>query len=609
MRRASAMAKLAGATQFVRQRTQALPRAAGESLRGATLLFPDTPPAELADLRELQRLRELGVRAVIVTHAADADTFVRVELRRFSRRRRLLHYAYLLLHSVALFATGYRVAACRWETPPLLRVRQVDNTDLCERYALFQGFTQLPPIPVAHADIEWRGGGRYSVWHRHVVFSRANERRWFMLVPKNRWTAPFLEMRAEVFAPIQEEEDEWVSSVPQLPAAWKAIPDKSGSGFVVLTHCLAPGGAERQWCYLAIGLKRLGHEVRVVATHDMGGAGSHYLPLLQKHGVPLIELDGEAGFHPCDGNPFGSRLPRLAALLERLRPAAVFAQLDAPNILAGLAAHAAGVPRVVLSFRNYNPTHFAYIHQEWMLPCYRALAASPRVVLAGNSHAANRDYAAWIGPGAGTVHTVPNAIDADGYELPDFEECAALRAALGIAAGAPVVIGVFRLSEEKRPFDFLAACREVRRSLPALRALIVGEGPLQERLSRELALEPWAQLLGRRTDVSQLLHVSDLLLLTSSHEGMPNAVMEAQLAGLPVVASRTGGLPDCVSEGRTAILVEPGDIRGYARACLRLLFDPAAGRAMGMRGAQRMREDFTIEKMTRRYLALAGLPR
>jgi glycosyltransferase involved in cell wall biosynthesis len=303
-----------------------------------------------------------------------------------------------------------------------------------------------------------------------------------------------------------------------------------------------------------------------------------------------------------DGNPFGARLPRLAGLLARLRPAALFAQLDASNILAGVAAHAAGVPRIVLSFRNYNPTHFPYIHQDWMLPCYRALAASPRVVLAGNSHAANRDYAAWIGPGAGTVHTVPNAIDAAGCEPPDFEQSAALRAALGIAGGAPLIIGVFRLSEEKRPFDFLEVCRRVRRALPALRVLIVGEGPLRERLSREL--EPWAALLGRRSDVAQLLHLSDLLLLTSSREGMPNAVMEALLAGLPVVASRTGGVAECVGEGGTALLVEPGDIDGYVQACLRVLFNPAAARAMGERGARRMLEEFSIDRMTRSYLEL-----
>jgi glycosyltransferase involved in cell wall biosynthesis len=321
--------------------------------------------------------------------------------------------------------------------------------------------------------------------------------------------------------------------------------------------------------------------------------------------VPLIALDEEEDLpcaDPCDGNPFGARLPRLSGLLARLRPAAVFAQLDATNILAGVAGHAAGVPRIVLSFRNYNPTHFPYIHCDWMLPCYRALAASPRVVLAGNSHAANCDYGGWIGPAAGTVHTVPNAVDADGCEPPDFEESAALRAALGIAEGAPVIIGVFRLSQEKRPFHFLEVCRRVQRALPALRVLVVGEGPLHAQLSREL--EPWIELLGRRSDVAQLLHLADLLLLTSSHEGMSNAVMEAQLAGLPVVASRTGGLADCVSDGRTAILVDPGDIAGYVRGCLRLLFDPAAGRAMGYRGAQRMREEFTIERMTRRYLEL-----
>ena len=605
LRRVSAMARHAG-TVFVRQHTQNIGSEA--KLRGVTLLFPDTPPAELADLRKLRELRALGVRAVIVAHVAHRDAFVRVALRRFSRPRRLLHALYLSLHALPPPGAPSRVAGCRWETPELPALPRAENTELCERYALLEGFDQLPPIPVAHADIEWRGGGRYSVWHRRVVFSRAGARpRRLRLVPRNRWTAPFFEFDAETFLPTHADEKAWVSSVQKDAAGWKeplVASSRDPKSFVVLTHCLAPGGAERQWCYLAIGLQRLGHEVRFVTTHDMSGAGSHYLPLLQRHRIPLTsldELDDDARV-PWDGNPFGARLPRLAALLGRLRPAALFAQLDASNILAGVAGHAAGVPRIVLSFRNYNPTHFPYIHQDWMLPCYRALAASPRVVLAGNSHAANRDYAAWIGPAAGTVHTVPNAIDAAGCEPPDFEQSAALRAALGIAGGAPLIIGVFRLSEEKRPFDFLEVCRRVRRALPALRVLIVGEGPLRERLGREL--EPWAQLLGRRSDVAQLLHLSDLLLLTSSREGMPNAVMEALLAGLPVVASRTGGVAECVGEGGTALLVEPGDIDGYVQACLRVLFIPAAARAMGERGARRMLEEFSIERMTRGYLEL-----
>jgi glycosyltransferase involved in cell wall biosynthesis len=623
-RRVSAMARHVG-TAFVWQRTEKLGTeklgtypafhsyahekrgTSPISLKGATVLFPDTPPAELADLATLRRLRELGVRAIVLPHVGDRCAIVELKLRRFSAARRLLHALYLSLHGTLLGAGAWRVAGCRWESAELASLPYAENTELCERYALFEGLTQLPPIPVAHADIEWLGGGRYSVWHRHVVFSRSGERpRRLMLVPKNRWTAPFLELDARTSAPLHADEKSWLRAVEEAALAWhRERPSLNGAaGFVVLTHCLVPGGAERQWCYLAIGLKRLGHAVTFVTTHDLGGAGSHYLPLLERHGVPLVELEREEGAHPCDGNPFGSSLPRLAGLLERLRPAAVFAQLDASNILAGVAGHAAGVPRLVLSFRNYNPTHFPYIHQEWMLPCYQALAGSPRVVLTGNSQAANRDYAAWIGPQAGTVHTVPNAIDAEGTEPPSLEASAALRAALGIAEDAPVIIGVFRLSAEKRPFDFLEVCRAVRRSLPALRVLVVGEGPLREALARDL--EPWIALLGRRSDVAELLHLADLLLLTSSHEGMPNAVMEAQLAGLPVVASRTGGLPDCVSDGRSALLVAPGDIDGFAHACLRLLFDPAAARAMGERGARRMREEFTIERMARRYLELVS---
>lgn len=408
---------------------------------------------------------------------------------------------------------------------------------------------------------------------------------------------------------------DFVRDVEGAAELWRRSPGghqplRPDDRLVILTHCLAPGGAERQWCYLAIGLKRLGYDVSVVATHDVSGAGSHYLPTLERHAIPFLVLDDEDRYEE-DGHFAGCNLEMLTRALSRLKPKAVFAQLDVPNILGAVAAHAAGVPRIVLSFRNYNPSHFPYIYQEWMRPCYRAIASSPRVVFTGNSQAANLDYASWIGMAPSRVHVVPNAIDPSDHREPGEDQRRLLRASLGLEEGAPVLIGIFRLSDEKRPFDFLEVCRRVRAALPRLQVLIVGEGPQRSKLAeaiRTMQLEACVQLLGRRTDIEALLRVSNALLLTSAHEGMPNVVMEAQLAAVPVVASRTGGVADCVAEGTTALLVEPGDVAGFAAGCIRILSDAGMARAMGVLGAELMRRDFTIEKMCSGYLELLAQP-
>ena len=661
LRRAQRMAAHAGATLppnailAARRRDDTL-RTAGSGgsepdlscLSGATLLFPDMDSSAVSDLGELQKLCRLGVKAVITPSASNEDIFIRLKLRKFSRLRKLLNASYLSLHAIARFACSgsglarffsteaHHVNGKRWETAWLPAIKSSEQRELCDQFVLLEGISQVPPLPVMHADIERGGAGRYSVWNGRVVFSPlAAGRRPFSLIPRNRWTEPFLEFVCESCSPSEEVcaadpiEANLVEQLEKAARNWRynrvPVPVlRPGDKLVALTHCLAPGGAERQWCYLALGLKRLGYDVSVVATHDVSGAGSHYLPILHRNAIPFIPLQeaireppislyqgsaddelirSHASFAGCD-------LDVLTRLLLRLRPKAVFTQLDVPNILGAIAAHVAAVPRVVLSFRNYNPGHFPYIYQEWMRPCYQALSSSPRVVLTGNSRAANQDYAHWLGIPASRVHTIANAIDPNGLVAPGAEERHLLRSSLGIDVDAPVLIGIFRLSDEKRPFDFLEACRRVKEAVPQIKVLIVGEGPRQAELEatiRRLQLEACVQLLGRRTDIGSLLHVANALLLTSAREGMPNVVMEAQLAGLPVVASRTGGVPDCVTEGSTALLAEPGDIAGFSEACIRILSNPEMGRSMGICGSELMRANFTIDKMCGKYLELAGV--
>ena len=157
-----------------------------------------------------------------------------------------------------------------------------------------------------------------------------------------------------------------------------------------------------------------------------------------------------------------------------------------------------------------------------------------------------------------------------GVRTPSLE----LRQQLGIAPDTPVILGVFRLNEEKRPLLFVEAFAAVVARVPKARAFVAGVGPFEEAMRRridELNLQASLTLLGRRDDVPQLMQISSLLLLTSSFEGMPNVVMEAQAVGIPVVAPNVGGVSDCMIDGQTGYLVERDDIDGFARRCVELL--------------------------------------
>ena len=161
--------------------------------------------------------------------------------------------------------------------------------------------------------------------------------------------------------------------------------------------------------------------------------------------------------------PEHGKLMRLTAAFARISPKVVIAQLDEPNIIAAFAAHLCGAERVVVSFRNYNPTHFSYIDKAWYRDAYRHLAKSERVLFSGNHREANHDYAQWIGIAPERVALIPNVIDRGGFPAPSQEQLRQTRAELGLTEDVPVLLGVFRLSEEKDPLAFVEVCGRIAR--------------------------------------------------------------------------------------------------------------------------------------------------
>ncbi len=506
-----------------------------------------------------------------------------------------------------------------------------DEKEMSDRFALFEGRRQLPPLPVSHANIRRSGGGRYSVWGSHVFFSstHADSPKSIWMVPNNPLTQRRLRFVSEVVVPSTAVHrppflEELNAAIAADSAAHRRPPLKPGDKVVVLTHALPPGGAERQWCYLAGELKKMGYEVHFVTLFPLEGQSRHYLPLLASEGIEVTELDQKLdqpgllhalrstleGIESGDlgtgtERPFGPRLRALQSLFAHLKPRVVFAQLDYSNIIAGAAGVMASVPRIVMSFRNYNPTRFSYLANDWYQPLYATLARSPRILMTGNSRASNADYAQWIGIDEHRVKLVPNALDAEKVGARDGSSLQRLRQELGVTSSTPLILGVFRLSEEKRPLLFVEVFSAVAARVPGARALVAGVGPMKDEMQRrivELGLQDSLTLLGRRDDVPELMQISSLLLLTSSFEGMPNVVMEAQAMGLPVVVSNVGGVPDCMIDGETGYLVDRDDTNGFAHRCIEILEDDQLRTRFGANGAAYMRSSFSRRAMAERYL-------
>lgn len=175
---------------------------------------------------------------------------------------------------------------------------------------------------------------------------------------------------------------------------------------------------------------------------------------------------------------------------------------------------------------------------------------------------------------------------------------ASLREALGLK-GSVVLTFVGRLAPQKDPLTLVEAVK----TLPDGVLLVVGDGELRpqvEKYVQEQGLEERVRLLGERSDVPGILAGSDIFVLSSRWEGLPYTIIEAMMAGLPVVSTKVGGVPELVEDGVTGFLVPPEDPPALAEALQVLLDDPELRRRVGQAGRDKALREFTLDCMLRK---------
>lgn len=205
------------------------------------------------------------------------------------------------------------------------------------------------------------------------------------------------------------------------------------------------------------------------------------------------------------------------------------------------------------------------------------------------------------------VVTIPNAVD--GRRLTPTLSREESRQALGIGPAAPVILSFGALTWEKDPLVHVEVARRVLRAVPDALHLVVGDGPMRSDVEKAIGrdLDGRTVMLGRRSDVADVLVASDVLLFASrpdGMEGMPGIIIEAGMTGLPVVGYAVAGVPELVIDGVTGRLVFPGDRDGLATRLLELLRDDVRRREMGNAARQRCRKEFDIASVAPLYLEL-----
>ena len=303
------------------------------------------------------------------------------------------------------------------------------------------------------------------------------------------------------------------------------------------------------------------------------------LPDVESLGVPVHEFGAWHG--PLAPATLGD-LSRAAFFMRREGVEILSCMLGITTIFGPFVGRLAGVPVVVNNQRNLTYWFSGGVREKVYRYVNRHLVDAVLV----NSGMARRELVERFATPADRIMNVGAGIDTSVFSSASGDE--ALRNRLGLS-GKRVVGIVAKLSHVKNHKMFLEAASLMTSERDDIEFLVVGDGPLRgrlEKLSGELGLGGRVHFVGASDDVPSVLKLMDVFVLSSRSEGVPNAVMEAMAAGLPVVATRVGGVPDAVVDGETGILVDPDDSRGVADAVLGVLADPRRAESMGVAAAK-----------------------
>jgi glycosyltransferase involved in cell wall biosynthesis len=339
--------------------------------------------------------------------------------------------------------------------------------------------------------------------------------------------------------------------------------------------------------------------------HEVIGACSEgqFLNVPREEGFRIVPIPFERRTSP---KAHWRAFQALIRLFREEKPDLVHAHMPISGFLARMAAWWTGVPRIACTCHGFwfnypgNPARQAVgFLMEW-------LAARVTTVFVTVSDEEARDARRlWISRDAVSVR---NGRDPAVFR-PDPIARARLRAELGVPEDQVVIVAVSRLVRHKGYPELAAAMREV----PDANLWVVGERLLSDRgedmlnLLRNAGLGPRLHLLGYRTDVAAILAAADIFVLPSHFEGLPMSVIEAMLAGLPVVATDIRGPREQVLPEVTGLLVPAATVAPLAAALRSLTGDPTARAAMGSSGRQRAVELYDEAKMLARTLELLGV--
>ena len=368
----------------------------------------------------------------------------------------------------------------------------------------------------------------------------------------------------------------------------------------------------------------------VITRLDPGGSTENTLLTAAAFGPPAFEswvIHGPSRAGATAGLPSGEAAPRLVEVPTLRRDAAplrdarallaltrllrggrfdiVHTHTSKAGFLGRVAARLVGVPRILHTphghvFHGYfgpRATRAFIVLERW------AARFTERIITLTDVEAAQH-LALGVGR-PGQFVTIPSGVD-----LPRARAAAQraprVRSALGIPADAPLVGAASRLAPVKGIAYLVAAMPDVRLQCPNAHLILAGDGEERAGLEAQaaaLGVASRVHFLGYREDVDAVIAALDVFVLPSLNEGMGRVLVAAMALGVPLVATRVGGVPDVLEDGRQGLLVPPADPAALAKSIAAILGDGMRAASMGALGRARA-ERFSLQVMLERLGAL-----
>ncbi|MBI3610829.1 MAG: glycosyltransferase [Nitrospirae bacterium] len=336
-------------------------------------------------------------------------------------------------------------------------------------------------------------------------------------------------------------------------------------------------GGEAQLLHLAEGLSRRGHSCIVAGQPDS--------PLLKRAAEKGLKTEAVA--MPSEWSL--SAVRTLSRILKHERIQVIHMHTSHACTLGGWAARLARVPVRIISRRvdfSVRSNPFRKLKYQWGVDRIVAISEGVRNVLIEDGLDPDR------------IEVIHSGIDPRPFE-PNFPSGEARRE-FGIPEKSPVIGCVAYFADHKGHRYLVEAAARVAAAVPEVRFLLVGDGelrPLIERQIKGLGLDKNVILTGFRNDIPRLLAAMDIVALASHLEGLGTSLLDAMAMARPVVATRTGGIPEMVEDGLNGRLVPPRDPAAMAEALIELIRRPDERRRMGKAGRARMLEKFSADAM------------